>query len=194
MAQGGFGEQAGSGVLVTRQCGLLLFSSTQAHPPRASQSCTPLLNHPQTPSFLQHHPVLCLENTNPWHFPHSGLHQFQTALGKQTLMLIIFVREREEVFLFFYMGKETSPCFMCVPAHGQLFQPLCSCLTHRGCGCHCLLSVHLFRPCALLFPYQFQFKASLHRFPWIKVCLPHTSHPPWGRFYPAGAAFHHQNI
>lgn len=190
MAQGGFGEQAGSGVLVTRQCGLLLFSSAPGlavlHTPPEPPPNTLLSPTPSSPLSGEHKPVA---------FPsHSGLHQFQTALGKQTLMLIIFVREREEVFLFFYMGKETSPCFMCVPAHGQLFQPLCSCLTHRGCGCHCLLSVHLFRPCALLFPYQFQFKASLHRFPWIKVCLPHTSHPPWGSFYPAGAAFHHQNI
>lgn len=91
------------------------------------------------------------------------------------------------MFLFFGIGKKTSPCFMCVPTHRQLFQPLCSCLTHRGCGCHCLLSLHLFRPCALLFPYQFYFKASLHRYPRIKVCLPHTSHPLGGSFCPVGA-------
>lgn len=122
--------------------GLAVLHTPPQHPPNTLLSPTP-----SNPLSGENKPVA---------FPsYTELHQFQTALGKQTLMLIISAREREEVFLFFYMGKGTSPCFMCVPAHGQLFQPLCSCLTHRGCGCHCLLSVHLFRPCALLFPYQF---------------------------------------
>lgn len=147
--QGCFGEnRQAPGVLVSCECGLLLFSSTWAHLPRASQVLrTPSPQHPpKHPSFPSTIPPLSGEHKTVAFPSQTGLHQFKTD-GEPVGENIRWVCFRETDFdaVYFYEGEEKGEnryfyfstlerkhrlVSRVCPTHRQLFQPPCSCLTH----------------------------------------------------------------
>lgn len=110
-----------------------------------------------------------------------------SVLGRKTLPSMLFVARRGKrkgragAFLYFSLERKLHRVLQCVyPQSAFPAPPLLLLHTVVVAAITCCP----FRPCALLFCYQFYFKASHHRFPRIKFWLP--QHPPGG-FYQAGA-------